>query len=316
MKLDTGYGYEGYYNILKPIAENLKVMTIDYPQTIIYTKLKYCGFAYRLFDSILGGEQYVDSTRVPSKRLFAQFHSPQTADMKKEILSEIVKENSNIRVIFATSALGMGVNAPFVTQIVHIGPPSSLEAFIQEIGRAGRKGQPSKSFLFYSNSEISDYKINKKLIDKAMADFCKNSSECYREIIMKYFGFQKRQQDSCCSICHPEEISENMASVLSKKNEKKKVRVINNKEKKSLITSFDNILADFDSVADEFDVNLCCFEGEEKMSTDELNDILQTVLIELEYIEHESDLLSKYKIIDETTRIKVFSMIECYTKLI
>ena len=82
--------------------------------------------------------------------LFAQYHSPQTAEMKEEVLLEISKRNSNIRVIFATSALGMGVNAPFIENIIHIGPPSSVEQYMQEIGRAGRKGQLAVAQLYYT----------------------------------------------------------------------------------------------------------------------------------------------------------------------
>lgn len=60
---------------------------------------------------------------------FAQFHASQTRRMKKDIISEIKKENSRVRVIFATSALGMGVDAPHVVEIIHITPPSSFEAY-------------------------------------------------------------------------------------------------------------------------------------------------------------------------------------------
>ena len=57
--------------------------------------------------------------------------------MKNAVLGEIHKEDSNIRVIFATTALGMGVNAKFIENIIHISPPSTLENYLQEIGRAG-----------------------------------------------------------------------------------------------------------------------------------------------------------------------------------
>ena len=49
--------------------------------------------------------------------------------------------------LFATSALGMGVDAPYVTNIIYITPPSSLEAYMQEIGRAGRTGLSSCATL-------------------------------------------------------------------------------------------------------------------------------------------------------------------------
>ena len=52
-RLSNTYGYESYENILRPIAESLLRETVQYPLTIIYLKLKYCGFAYHLFDQIL-----------------------------------------------------------------------------------------------------------------------------------------------------------------------------------------------------------------------------------------------------------------------
>ena len=48
--------------------------------------------------------------------------------------------------LFATSALAMGVDA-YVTNIILITPPSSLEAYMQEIGRAGRTGLSSCATL-------------------------------------------------------------------------------------------------------------------------------------------------------------------------
>ena len=65
-------------------------MRKTYPQTIIYTKLKYCGYGYRLLERILGDNQYVNKTKNPADRLFAQFHSPQTSNMKADILLEML----------------------------------------------------------------------------------------------------------------------------------------------------------------------------------------------------------------------------------
>ena len=96
----------------------------------MYLKLKYCGYAYQLFNRILGYYQFVGDDKEHCSRLVAQFHAPQTSHMKVEILNEIKKGLSNIRVLFATTALGMGVNVPHVSRIIHIGPPSSLEAYM------------------------------------------------------------------------------------------------------------------------------------------------------------------------------------------
>ena len=91
--------------------------------TVIYMKLKYCGYAYGLFERVLKEKQYVGKTNDPAARLFAQFHAPQTNEMKKSIISEIKKQNSRIRVIFATFALGMEVDAPDIRNVIHITPP-------------------------------------------------------------------------------------------------------------------------------------------------------------------------------------------------
>ncbi len=78
-------------NICQPIVNNLLTMGIDYPLTIIHMPLKWCGFVYRLFESIIGINQYyqVGSLPVPKNRLFAQFHAPQTSNMKEEILCRL-----------------------------------------------------------------------------------------------------------------------------------------------------------------------------------------------------------------------------------
>ena len=123
VRMSNHHGYEGFDQILVPIANDLALQRERYPMTIIYLKLKYCGYAYGLFERILADKQFVGETKDPSGRLFAQFHAPQTKRMKKSIISEIKEENSRIRVLLATSALGMGVNALYVEHIIHISPP-------------------------------------------------------------------------------------------------------------------------------------------------------------------------------------------------
>lgn len=115
VRLSNHHGSESYRAILEPIAQELVIQREKYPMTIIYLKLKYCGYAYSLFERILNENQYVGDSKEPTGRLFAQFHSPQTDRMKKELITEIKKADSRVRVIFATSALGMGVDSPYVT---------------------------------------------------------------------------------------------------------------------------------------------------------------------------------------------------------
>ena len=92
--------------------------------------LKHCGYAYGLVERILKDKQYVGETSEHTARLFAQFHTPPTSCMKRDIISEIKKGPSRVSVLFPTSALGMGVDAPYVTNVIHITQPSSLKAYM------------------------------------------------------------------------------------------------------------------------------------------------------------------------------------------
>ncbi|CAB3981322.1 Hypothetical predicted protein [Paramuricea clavata] len=63
-------------------------------------------------------QYYPDNANaVPKNRLFGQFHTPQTDEMKEEILYQLTSPNSTIRVVFATVAMGMGVDIPSIHQI-------------------------------------------------------------------------------------------------------------------------------------------------------------------------------------------------------
>ena len=199
------FGTESYEEILSPIAEELKTKLLNYPLTIIYLPLKWCGYAFKLFSQILQEKSFFPASEKgqPSQCLFAQFHAAQTDRMKSEILNQLTGacETRNLCVVFATVALGLGVNIPDVRQIIHIGPPRTVESYYQEIGRAGRDGKLAKAILYYNGSDIA---TNVSGMTDEMRAFCSTVKSCLREYMLNYLGstrLHKYLPHSCCSNC-------------------------------------------------------------------------------------------------------------------
>ncbi|XP_068691597.1 recQ-like DNA helicase BLM [Montipora foliosa] len=282
-----------YDKILVPIAYELAIQRENYPMTIIYLKLKYCGYAYGLFERVLKDKQCVGETSEPSARLFAQFHAPQTSRMKKE--------QSRVRVLFATSALGMGVDAPYVTNIIHITPPSSLEAYMQEIGRAGRTGLSSCATLYYNNSDIAK---NKKHVEESMKSYCRSEDTCQWKLLLDYFGFSSVQQKGCCCICDGKfkRTEEDLPQAI-----RNKVRLLPNSNRAILERLVKSAISDHVSQATS--------EGSMLFDISLDKDLAAKVMEGVEFVASEVDLLKSFGIWDGTCSSQIFSLISEHTTI-
>ncbi len=69
------------------------------------------------------------------------YHAGMDADRRTEIQQQFLASDNGI--VVATIAFGMGIDKPNIRYVYHFNPPQSLEAYAQEIGRAGRDGQRS-----------------------------------------------------------------------------------------------------------------------------------------------------------------------------
>ena len=81
----------------------------------------------------------------------AAYHAGLDAEHRKRVQEQFL--SGRISVMVATIAFGMGIDKADVRTVIHTALPGSLEAYYQEIGRAGRDGEPSRTILMHSYAD-------------------------------------------------------------------------------------------------------------------------------------------------------------------
>ena len=73
-----------FEEILSPIVDELIIVNVKMPVTVINSSLEMCGVGYVCLERKLGDHQFypIGAPQIPQNRLFAQFHSPQADKMK------------------------------------------------------------------------------------------------------------------------------------------------------------------------------------------------------------------------------------------
>eukprot|EP00794_Sanderia_malayensis_P008376 gene8376-9275_t len=105
---------------------------------------------WKMFELKLGKAFYADDSDDPRCRIVEMFHAGTPSSVKEHVLDEIGSGDSCLRVLVVTTAFGMGVDCKQVHRVIHFGPSKSIEAYLQECGKAGRYEVNSHCYLLYN----------------------------------------------------------------------------------------------------------------------------------------------------------------------
>ena len=112
-------------------------------------------------------------------------------------------------VVVATTAFGMGIDKPNVRFVYHYDVPDSVDSLYQEIGRAGRDGEPAEALLFFRSEDLGLRKFfaaggddeQRALLEKSRVEMMRayaETQDCRRQFLLNYFG---ESFDDPCDAC-------------------------------------------------------------------------------------------------------------------
>ncbi len=109
-------------------------------------------------------------------------------------------------VLCSTCAYGMGMDKPDIRSVVHYGLPGSVEAYLQESGRAGRDGEPAEALLIHPPDP---YRMREgggrgaPARARALADWALDARSCRRSGLLALLGHPDARVTACsgCDVC-------------------------------------------------------------------------------------------------------------------